>query len=218
MNVIVFGATGMIGGGVLTECLEDRRVRSVLVIGRRSCGLTHPKLRELIRSDLLDYSDATTDLQGFDACFFCLGVSAAGMTEAAYRRVTYDLTIVVATALVELNPRLTFCYLSGQGTDSTERGRFMWARVKGATENRLLQMPMSAYMFRAGFIQPFKGARSRTRLYRLFYLLSAPLFPVLRRLFPRHVTTTVKVGQAMIRVALSGYSKRILETHDINRL
>lgn len=215
MNVIVFGATGMIGGGVLTECLEDARVQSVLAIGRSSCGVRHPKLRELILSDLFDYSDATADLRGYDACFFCLGVSAAGMTEVAYRRVTHDLTIAAATALAELNPHLTLCYFSGQGT---ERGRFMWARIKGATENRLLQMPISTYMFRAGFIQPLKGVQSRTRLYRLFYCLSEPLFPVLRRLFPRHVTTSVNIGKAMILVALSGYPMRILETHDINAL
>ena len=219
MNVIVFGATGMIGRGVLIECLEDPRVRSVLAIGRRACGLRHTKLRELIRSDLFDYRDATDDLQGYDACFFCLGVSATGMSEAAYRRVTYDLTIAAASALAGLNPRLTFCYFSGQGTDSTERGRLMWARVKGATENRLLKVfPKSGYMFRPGFIQPLKGARSSVRLYRLFYLVTAPLFPVLRRLFPRYVTTTVNVGQAMIRVAADGYSKPILETHDINWL
>jgi uncharacterized protein YbjT (DUF2867 family) len=192
MKVIIFGATGMIGSGVLTECLEDGRVGAVLVIGRRSCGRTHPQLGELIRSDLVDYSKVKAELQGYDACFFCLGVSAAGMTEAAYRRVTYDLTIAAAGSLAGLNSHLTFCYFSGQGTDSTERGRFMWARVKGATENRLLAMPMSAYMFRAGFIQPLKGAQSRTGLYRLFYVLTAPFFPVLRRVFPRHVTTTVR--------------------------
>jgi hypothetical protein len=141
------------------------------------------------------------------------------MSEAAYRRVTYDLTIAAATALADVNPHLTFCFFSGQGTDSTERGRLMWARVKGATENRLLEIfPTSAHMFRAGFIQPLKGARSSVRLYRWFYVVTAPLFPVLRRLFPRHVTTTVNVGQAMIRVALGGYSGPILETQDINRL
>lgn len=218
MNVIVFGATGMIGGGVLAECLEDPRIQSVLVIGRRSCGFNHPKLRELIRSNLFDYSDATDQLRGYDASFFCLGVSAAGMTEAEYRRITYDLTVAAATALTAANPRLTFCYFSGQGADSTERGRLMWARVKGATENRLLQMSPSAYMFRAGYIQPLKGVRSGVRLYRWFYRLTAPLFPFLRRVFPLQVTTTVMVAKAMISVASNGYPKHILETRDINTL
>lgn len=216
VNVIVFGATGMVGAGVLTECLEDPRVRSVLVVGRQSCGVAHSKLRELIRSDFFDYSDATADLKGHDACFFCLGVSAAGMSEAAYHRVTYELTLSAAEALVDLNPGLTFCYVSGEGTDSTERGRFMWARVKGKTENHLLRMPFKAYMFRPGFIQPLKGIRSKTKLYQTFYNVVGPLYPLLKRLLPRHVTTTASVGRAMIQVAASGYSRHVLETPDIN--
>ncbi len=208
----------MVGGGVLTECLEDARVRSVLVVGRKPCGVAHPKLRELIRSDFFDYSDAKADLKGHDACFFCLGVSAAGMTETAYHRVTYELTLSAAGALVDTNPRLTFCYVSGEGTDSTERGRFMWARVKGKTENHLLRMPLNAYMFRPGFIQPLKGVRSKTKLYQAFYNVLGPLYPLLKRLLPNHVTTTENVGRAMIRVAVSGYSKRVLENPDINAL
>ena len=145
MNVVLFGATGMVGAGVLIECMDDPRVASVLVVGRRPCAVAHPKLRELIRSDLFDYGDATDHFSNLDACFFCLGASAVGMSEAAYHRVTYDLTVAVAGSLLNLNPALTFCYVSGEGTDSTEQGRLMWARVKGKTENQLLRMPLKAY-------------------------------------------------------------------------
>jgi uncharacterized protein YbjT (DUF2867 family) len=208
----------MVGAGVLTECLEDPRVRSVLVVGRKPCGVAHPKLRELIRSDFFDYSDAKADLKGHDACFFCLGVSSAGMTEAAYHRLTYELTLSAAAVLVDLNPGLTICYVSGEGTDSTERGRFMWARVKGQTENHLLRMSVNAYMFRPGFIQPLKGVRSKTTLYQAIYNVLGPLYPLLKRLFPRHLTTTENVGRAMIQVAATGYSKHVLENPDINVL
>ena len=218
MNVVVFGATGMVGAGVLTECLADPRVRSVLVMGRRPCGLAHPKLREVIREDFFGYADATRDLKGLDACFFCLGVSSAGMTEAAYARVTYDLTLAAAEALLALNPGLTFCYVSGEGTDSTERGRFMWAQVKGRTENQLLRMRFKGYAFRPGFIQPLKGVRSKTKLYQAVYAVAGPLFPLLRRLFPAHVTTTENVGRAMIEVAARGYASRVLGNPDINAL
>ena len=208
----------MIGSGVLAECIKEPQVQSVLVMGRKPCGVAHPKLRELIRSDFFNFSDARSYLRGYDACFFSLGVSAAGMTEAAYYRLTYELTISAAGALAELNPKLTFCYVSGEGTDSTERGRFMWARVKGKTENHLLQMPFNAYMFRPGLIQPLTGVRSKTKLYRAFYAVLGPLFPLLKRLFPNHVTTTENVGRAMIQVAAQGYSKRVLENTDINVL
>jgi uncharacterized protein YbjT (DUF2867 family) len=218
MKVIVFGATGMVGAGVLIECLGDSRVRSVLVIGRHSVGISNPKLRELIRSDFFDYSDARGDLSGYDACFFCLGVSAPGMSQAAYHRLTYELTIAAAEALVSLNPGITFCYVSGEGTDSTERGRSMWARVKGKTENHLLRLPLKAFMFRPGYIQPMKGVRSKTRLYQAFYDIFGRLYPVLRKLAPRHVTSTENVGRAMIEVAAPGYSRRVLENSDINLL
>jgi uncharacterized protein YbjT (DUF2867 family) len=218
MKVILFGATGMVGSGVLIECLEDPRVHSVLAVGRRSCGVSHPKLRERIRVDLFEYGDARADLAGYEACFFCLGVSSAGMSETAYHRATYDLTLVAAKVLADLNPGLTFCYVSGEGTDSTERGRFMWARVKGKTENHLLRLPFQAYLFRPGFIRPLKGVRSKTKLYQAFYALLGPLYPLLNRLVPGHLTTTVNVGRAMIRVAASGYPKRVLENNDINAL
>ncbi len=218
MNAVVFGASGMVGRGVLIECLEAPEVRSVLAVGRRPCGVAHPKLRELQVPDLARLDAFADELTGYAACFFCVGVSAAGMSEAAYRRVTYDLTTDAAGVLVELNPGLTFCYVSGQGSDPSGRSRFMWARVKGETESRLLRMPMKAYMFRPGFIQPMKGTRSRTLAYRVFYTLTKPFFPVFGRLFPRHVTTTVNVGRAMIRAALRGYPKSVLETPDINAL
>ena len=208
----------MVGAGVLIECLEDPRVESVLAVGRRAGAVAHPKLRELIRPDLFDYSDATDDLLTLDACFFCLGVSAAGMSEAAYHRVTYDLTFAAAEALLDLNPALTFCYVSGEGTDSTERGRLMWARVKGKTENQLLRKSPNAYMFRPGFIQPLKGVRSKTRVYQALYTVLGPLYPVLKQLLPKHVTTTINVGRAMIEVAERGHTKRILENPDINSL
>lgn len=218
MRVAIFGATGMVGSGVLTECVDDPRVRSVLAVGRRPCGRSHPKLRELVVRDLLEWPDAPDALDGLDACFFCLGTSAAGMGAAAYRRVTYDLTVSVARAFAEANPGATFCYVSGQGTDASERGRFMWARVKGATENELLRMPLDAYMLRPGFIQPMKGARSRTPAYRLVYAVLAPFFPLVGRLFPRHVTTTVNVGRAMIELAAAGSPTRVLGNRDIDRL
>jgi uncharacterized protein YbjT (DUF2867 family) len=208
----------MVGSGVLIECLEDPRVTSVLTVGRRASGARAGKLRELVREDLFDWRDAAEALSGHDACFFCLGVSAAGKSEEAYTRVTYDLTLALAEALLTHSPNLTFCYVSGQGTDATERGRFMWARVKGRTENRLLSAMPDAYMFRPGFIQPLKGVRSRTKLYQAVYNVAAPAFPLLRRVAPRHVTTTVNVGRAMIRVAAEGCPKRVLENPDINAL
>jgi uncharacterized protein YbjT (DUF2867 family) len=218
LRVFLFGATGMVGAGVLIECLEDPRVSSVLAIGRHPSGVSHPKLRELIRADFFDYSDARADLAGYDACFFCLGVSVAGMSEPAYYRLTYELTVAAAEAFAAANPGSTFCYVSGEGTDSTERGRSMWARVKGKTENRLLRLPLKAFMFRPGYIQPLKGVRSKTRWYQAFYDVFGRLYPVLRRVASRHVTTTENVGRAMIEVAAAGYSRRVLENPDINLL
>ena len=218
MNVVLFGATGMVGAGVLIECLDDHRVQSVMAVGRRPCGVAHPKLRELTRSDLFEYGDATDELQHLDACFFCLGASAVGMSEAAYHRVTYDLTIVAAESLLDLNPALTFCYVTGEGTDSTERGRRMWARVKGRTENQLLRMSRSAYMFRPGYIQPLRGVRHKTLVYRALHTVLGPFYALLERLMPKHVTSTVNVGRAMIAVAAQGHQKLVLENPDINSL
>lgn len=216
MRVVLFGATGMVGQGVLRECLRDPQVTQVLAAGRRPTGMSHPKLKELVRRDLFDWSDADGALAGYDACCFCLGVSAAGMSEADYTRTTYDLTLAAATALARLNPGMTFLYVSGQGTDSSERGRAMWARVKGRTENALLGLPFrAAYMFRPGVIQPVEGVRSRTRWYRALYAVLGPAMPLLRRAFPGQVVTTAELGRAMLAVARDGHPRPILERQDI---
>jgi len=215
MKVIIFGATGMIGQGVLRECLLDTDVDAVLAIGRSGTGVKNDKLTDLVHGDLFDLSPIEDRLTGFDACFFCLGVSSAGMKEDAYRRITYDLTMAVAQTLARTSPGLTFVYVSGQGTDSTEQGRTMWARVKGKTENALLAMPFQAYMFRPGFIQAMHGAQSRTRVYRVMYRIFSPLVPVLRKAFPTRITTTEQIGKAMLRVARAGAPKHVLESPDI---
>jgi uncharacterized protein YbjT (DUF2867 family) len=219
VKVILFGATGMVGQGVLRECLLASDVDNVLAIGRTSTGQQHPKLQEIVRSDLFDLSPLESRLAGFDACFFCLGISAAGMSEQDYRRVTYDLTIAVAKVLVRLNPAMTFIYVSGAGTDSTERSRMMWARVKGKTENDLLKMPFrAAYMFRPGYIQPLHGIRTKTKWYGALYAVMGPLYPVWKRLLPKYVTTTECVGRAMLNVVRHGAPKRFPENWDINGL
>ncbi|MCW8984068.1 MAG: hypothetical protein OQK55_01895 [Thermoanaerobaculales bacterium] len=219
MKVALFGASGMVGQGVLLECLERQSVSSVLVVGRSPCGIEHPKVEEILHGNFADYGPIEDRFGGLDACFFCLGVSAAGMSEEDYRHVTFDLTVSAAETLSRLNPEMVFCYVSGAGTDSSEKGRSMWARVKGMTENRLLKMPFkSAYMFRPGYIQPMKGVRSKTRLYQATYTVLAPLYPVWKTLFPGFVTTTEKVGLAMIRVAECGFSKSLLDNRDINDL
>jgi uncharacterized protein YbjT (DUF2867 family) len=217
MNVILFGATGMVGQGILRECLLDPGVQHILSIVRTPSGQQHPKLRELIHTNFFDYSTIESDLTGFDACFFALGVSSAGMDEAKYKHLTYDLTLAAATTLARLNPQITFLYVSGAGTDSTERGRSMWARVKGKTENDLLKLPFrAAYMFRPGVIQPLHGIRSKTRLYQTFYTVFNPILPLLKSAFPQYITTTEQLGRAMLTVARNGYPKPILESKDIN--
>lgn len=219
MKVILFGATGMVGQGVLRECLLAGDVDNVLAIGRTGTGQKHAKLEELARADLSDLSPIESRLAGFDACFFCLGVSAAGMSEQDYRRVTYELTISVAKTLVRLNPTMTFIYVSGAGTDSTERSRMMWARVKGKTENDLLKMPFrAAYMFRPGYIQPLHGIRTKTKWYGALYAVMGPLYPIWKRLLPKYVTTTECVGRAMLNVVRHGAPKRLMENQDINGL
>ena len=219
MRVVLFGATGMVGQGVLRECLLDPDVESVLSVGRSATGQQHVKLRELVHRDFLDFSPIESELSGFDACFFCLGVSSAGMKEDDYRRITYDFTMAAARTLARLNPNMTFVYVSGMGTDSSERGRTMWARVKGKTENELLGLPFkAAYMFRPGLIVPLDGIKSKTRLYRAFYAGMAPLLPLLNAAFPKYVTTTAQVGRAMIKVARQGAAKPVLENSDINAI
>ncbi len=216
MKVILFGGTGMVGKGVLRECLLDPEVESVLVIGRRATGVRHDRLREIVHKDFADFSAIEGELSGYDACFFCLGVSSAGLSEQEYSRVTYDVTMAVARTLVKHNPGMTFLYVSGAGTDSTERGRMMWARVKGKTENTLLAMPFkAAYMVRPGYIQPLHGIASSTRLTRVLYAVMGPLYPLWKKLFPKYVTTTEQLGLAMIHVAKHGAPKRILENQDL---
>jgi uncharacterized protein YbjT (DUF2867 family) len=215
MKVLIFGATGMIGRGVLLECLRDSEVDLVVTLGRTATGILDGKLREIIHHDFTDYSAMEESLSGFDACFYCLGISSAGMTEADYTRVTLDYTMAAAEPFSRLNRGVKFTFVSGVGTDSSEKGRIMWARVKGRTENALLKLPLDAYVFRPGFIEPLDGIESRTPLYRKFYAVGRPLFPVLRRMLPNHVLTTRQVGQAMLRIARQGYSRHILEPRDI---
>ena len=219
MNVLLFGATGMVGQGVLRECLLDPGVQRVLAVGRGSTGLRDEKLRELVLPDVSDLSAVESELTGFDACFFCLGVSSVGMSEESYTKLTYDLTLAVAQTLVRLNPAMTFVYVSGAGTDGTERGRAMWARVKGRTENALRRLPFRAtFMFRPAGIVPMHGIRSKTAWYRALYAVMTPLYPALKALFPNGVTTTEQVGRAMLAVARSGYPMAVLETRNINGL
>jgi uncharacterized protein YbjT (DUF2867 family) len=201
---------------VLRECLLDPDVQLIQTVGRTPLGAQYPKLREIVHQDLWHYEAIGANLSGFDACFFCLGVASSGMREQDYERVTYGITMAAAEILSRLNPRMTFIYVSGAGTDSSEQGRTMWARVKGKTENALLRMPFTAaYMFRPGIIQPLYGARSKTALYRVFYTLSKPLLPLLRLAFPDYVLTTQQIGQAMLTVAKHGYPQKILESKDI---
>ena len=209
----------MVGQGVLQECLASPEVESVLSIGRRGSGKSHPKLRELAHQDFTDFSAIEGELSGYDACFFCLGVSSIGMTEAAYRRVTYEFTLAAARVLARLNPQMTFIYVSGAGTDSSEKGSTMWARVKGQTENELFQLPFrAAYAFRPAYIQPLSGIVPKTAWIGAVYAVLGPLYPVWKRFFPKYVTTTAQIGCAMIHAAREGAPKRVLESQDINEI
>jgi uncharacterized protein YbjT (DUF2867 family) len=216
MKAIIFGATGMVGQGVLRVCLLDPEVESVLTVGRTQTGQRHAKLQEIAHKDFADFSAIEQDLAGYDACFWCLGVASAGMSEQDYTRMTYDYTIAAARVLVKQNPNMTFIFVSGTGADSTEKGRTMWARVKGKTENEILRMPFkAAYVFRPAFIQPLHGIQSRTKLYRTLYVVVAPLYPLIKLLLPNYATTTEQLGQAMIKVAKHGATKHVLESSDI---
>jgi uncharacterized protein YbjT (DUF2867 family) len=215
INAIVFGATGMVGEGVLDVALKHPDVESVLVIGRKPCGVKHGKVREILHKDFFNYSGVEEQLKGFKACFFCLGVTSVGKKEEEYTRFTYDLTMSAATVLAKLNPDMTFCYVSGTGTDSSEKGRVMWARVKGKTENDLMKLPFKAvYAFRPGFIKPIDGQKNA---YGISKVLGVG-YPVLRALFPKYVCTLEDLGLAMIGVATVGYSSQILENPDIAEL
>jgi uncharacterized protein YbjT (DUF2867 family) len=220
VKVVIFGATGMVGKGVLLECLDDSRVEQILLISRHPIDVSHPKIRECLHQNFFDFASIQAEFAGFDACFFCLGVSSVGISESEYHHLTYDLTLAAANALAAATAgRLTFCYVSGEGTDSTEHGRTAWARIKGKTENALLRLPFkAAYMFRPGYIQPLRSIKSKTRWYQAVYDVLGPLYPVFRRVFPRYVTTTVNMGRAMIEVAATGTTKQILTSADINRL
>lgn len=219
MKVLIFGPTGMVGQGVLRECLLDPQVTSVVSIARRPIGQAHPKLHELVHADMTNFTTIEADLAGFDACFFCLGISSVGMSEADYSRITYDMPVAAAQALVKASPQAVFILISGAGADSSEHGKVMWARVKGRAENAVLKLPFrGAYVFRPGAIRPMHGIISRTVWYRMLYTLTAPLWAVLHPLLPRYVTSTEQVGRAMIKVARDGAPERILDCAAINRI
>ena len=219
MKILIFGASGMVGQGVLLASLTAVDVTHVVTVGRGSLAQTHDKLSKIEHLNLMDLSSIEDQLTGFDACFFCLGVSSGGMTQDAYTKLTYDLTLSVANTLARLNPRMTFTYVSGSGTDSSENGGVMWARVKGRTENALLKLPFkAAYMFRPGIIAPLDGIQSKTTSYRILYKFLAPTLPILMRLMPNQILTTRSLGEAMLKAARNGAPKAILEASDINRL
>ena len=219
MNVVLFGATGMIGQGVLRECLLAPDVNRVLTIGRTVTGVQNAKLQEIAQADMWNYSSIEDQLRGFEACFFCLGVTSTGMSEADYSRVTYGITMAAAETLCRLNPDMTFVFVSGAGADSTENGRLMWARVKGKTENAIFRLPFKAsFAFRPGVVQPMNGERSRTAAYRVLYAVTKPLLPLLRRVAPGQILTTEQFGRAMLLVVRQGAPTRVLESADINLL
>jgi uncharacterized protein YbjT (DUF2867 family) len=218
VNVLIFGATGMVGQGVLRECLAAPDVAQVLTVGRTPTGQQHPKLRELVHAEMWDYANVEVELSNFDACFFCIGVTSSGIPEQRYTHMTYDLTLALANTLVKLNPQMVFVYVSGAGADSSETSSVMWQRVRGKTENALLKLPFrGTYIFRPGMIQPV-GVKSKTTAYRWFYTLTKPLLPVLRAMLPDQILSTPQMGQAMLAVVRNGAPKRVLESADINAL
>ena len=215
IKAIITGATGMVGEGVLHECLLNPEVESVLVINRRLCNTQHPKLKERIHNDFYDFTGIENELTGYNACFFCLGVSSVGMKEEPYHKITHDLTMALANVVAKVNPDMTFCYVSGGSTDSTEKGKMMWARVKGKTENDLIKLfSPKAYMFRPGYIQPTKGLKNTYKTYKVL----APLYPLWKLLLPKYVCTLKEIGMAMINTVNKGYDKQILEVTDIIKL
>ena len=212
MKVIVTGATGMVGEGVLHQCLQHNNISEVLVVNRNPCGVNHPKLKEIIHTNFLDLSAIESQLNNYDACFFCLGVSSVGMKEEEYTKLTYALTMHVAQTLARLNNTMIFCYISGAATDSTEQGKLMWARVKGKTENDLMKLSFKqVYNFRPAIIQPIKGAKNTLKLYKYF----GWLLPVIKTLMPNYISRLDELGDAMINAATKGYEKNILEVKDI---
>ncbi len=213
IKAIVFGASGMVGEGVLHTALNDQNISSVLVIGRRPCGVQHEKLRELLHNNFFDLSGIESQLSGYTACYFCLGTTSLGKTVEEYTKTTYELTMHAARTLARLNPEMTFCYISGEGTDSTERGSVTWARIKGKTENELLTLPFkAAYNFRPGFIKPIKGMQHTLSFAKPLLVL----YPLFKALLPSHGTTLENIGHAMITVTLHGYPKKVLDNKDID--
>lgn len=212
LKAIITGTTGMVGEGVLHECLQDPQVEEVLIINRKPSGISHPKLKEIIHANFFDLSSIAAQLSGYNACFFCLGVTSVGLKEPEYYRLTYTLTMHMAETLSRMNADMTFCYVSGAGTDSTEKGRSMWARVKGKTENDLGKLPFKAtYNFRPGFIKPTPGLKNAHSFYKYINWL----FPIGRALSPKSFVTLHEVGQAMIQVGLNGFDKKIVDGNDI---
>jgi len=215
IKAIITGSTGMVGEGVLHECLNHPEVESVLVINRRTCDIQHPKLKEIIHKDFSDFSSIENELSGYNAAFLCMGVSSVGMKEDKFRFLTYDLTMALAKPLAKLNPDITITYVSGVATDSTEKGRVMWARVKGKTENDIIKLPVKAgFAFRPGVITPTKGLKNTYTAYKVM----KPLLPVFRFLFPKYVSSLRELGLAMINVVLKGYDRNVLEVRDIVKL
>jgi uncharacterized protein YbjT (DUF2867 family) len=215
VRAIITGATGMVGEGVLHECLQSETVEKVLVVGRRSCNVTHPKLTEIIVKDFFDLSSIEDELKGFNGCFFCLGMSSVGVSKEEYERMTYDLTMSFAKTLVKENPEMTFCYVSGKGTDSTEKSSLHWARVKGKTENDVMKLPFKrVFAFRIGFVKPSKGAKNVLTAYKYV----GWLYPLVRAVSNKYASTLSEVGQAMIKSVTKGCEKQILEVEDIIKL
>lgn len=214
IQAIVTGATGMVGEGVLHECIQHPDVEKILVIGRRPSGIQHRKVTELLHDNFHDFSGIEHKLTGYNACYFCLGISSVGMNEEKYRKITYDITMALAETLQTLNPDLTFCYVSGEGTDSSEKGRSMWARVKGKTENTVMSMFPNGYAFRPGYIQPTKGLKNTLKAYKVM----APLYPVWKKVFTKYVCTLEHLGQAMIYVTKNAQTTRIIGNKEITEM
>ncbi|OGU33159.1 MAG: epimerase [Ignavibacteria bacterium GWA2_35_9] len=215
VKAIITGTTGMVGEGVLHECLNHPDVESILVVNRRTCNASHPKLKEILHNNFHDFTSIEDRLTGYNACFFCLGTTSVGKNEEEYTRITYELTKALADNLIKLNPEMTFCYVSGVGTDSTENGKVMWARVKGRTENYLLNLGFKkAFVFRPGIILPTKGLKNTLTLYKIFF----PLLPIVKFLFPKYICTLREIGKAMINSVTEEYEKEVLEVRDIESL
>lgn len=215
IDVILFGATGMVGEGVLLEILNHQQVESILLIVRRPSGINHPRVKEIIHTDFFEYTSIEDQLKGYDACFFCLGTTSVGKKEVEYTLATYDLTMSTAQTLCKINPEMIFCYVSGYGTDSTETSKSMWARVKGKTENDLMKLPFKAvFNFRPGFIKPIKGQERAFKIAKVIGLM----YPILKLFLSKYVCTMEDLGRSMIYVSIKGYVKNILENHDISKL